>query len=749
MWQHPDAHSSPLCEPLESRQLLAFTLTDYYPMAGGNSWSYSGTENGLQASSAMTSTEGVAESGLSTTRFETQFVSSPSLSRTSAIYDAIDSQGLRRLRGDITLQGITTITRFTGGGVILVPLTVVAGQVYSFSAPYTSGSGGNAGFGQVSGTKIVSGPVQIVTPAGTFAALKITESTTDTGQINGVMYTSTSSSSSWLVEGLGGVRAEISVHTIYSNGAPDFFLTTEVSLTSATLLRPVISLSGNNLVIAHGDTTPRTADGSYFGSTGTQQGSQVRSFTITNNGPIPLNFGSDPAVTISGPNANRFAVLAQPVGPLVPGASRQFSIRFTPFEQVGLSNATVSIASSDPVTSAYSFAIQGNGLAFPQAQLSGNQVNIDNGDTTPSTADGSSFAEIDGLYGAEISIFTITNNGLNTLNFGTAPAVTISGINANRFVALMQPTGPLAPGASTQFSVRFAPGGQLGLSTATVSIANNDPARSNYTFAIQGKGLALPRAQVSGNRANIENGDATPTTADWSKFAGIDALYGNKVRIFTITNTGLNTLNLGAAPTVTISGPDADRFVVFVQPASSLAPGASTQFRVRFTPGGQVGFANATISIASNDPATPIYTFNIQGNGLALARAQVYNAGIAIAPGNTTPNLSDKTDFGAVAASGTNNRVRLFTLTNIGLASLTLTGLSFVTITGSNASDFTVSAQPTTNVLAPGQSVTFRVRFDPTHTGPCSAVVVLGTNENVNFSPSAGRYSFAIAGVGV
>jgi hypothetical protein len=402
-------------------------------------------------------------------------------------------------------------------------------------------------------------------------------------------------------------------------------------------------------------------------------------------------------------------------------------------------------------------AIKGVAPPAPIIQVFGNNILIPAGDTTPSRTDNSNLGNANLTAQSNTIVFTIRNAGNQALSLSGFPRVVISGANASDFTLTVDATSTVAAGGQTTFTIVFDPSA-LGLRVAQVTIASSDAATPNYTFKIQGHGIQRPIAQVSGHQMVIPSGDTTPTTADWSKFAGIDAQHMTKVRIFTITNTGLKTLNLGGALAgplgpVSISGPQAGLFTVFVQPAATLAPGQSTQFRVRFSPAGNVGFANATISIASDDAVTPVYTFAIQGNGLALPRASITSvvsgASVGIATGDGTPSPSDNTDFGSLVAAGSAVRVRLFTLTNIGLASLVLTGSPRVTITGAGASQFVVSAQPTLTTLSPGQSVTFKVRFDPTAAGTHAATITLDTNENVNLSPSAGHYTFAIGGVAV
>jgi hypothetical protein len=396
-------------------------------------------------------------------------------------------------------------------------------------------------------------------------------------------------------------------------------------------------------------------------------------------------------------------------------------------------------------------AIKGVPPPAPIIVVLGNNINIAAGDVAPARADNTDFANANLDNQAIAKTFIIKNTGNQTLSLTTFPRIQITGLNASDFTLTMDAVSTIAPGATTSFTILFDPSA-LGQRVASVTIATNDPSHAIFTFAIQGFGIKRPILQVTGHQVVIANGDSQATTADWSKFAGIDAKFGTKTRVFAINNVGLKALNLGASA-VTITGPNANRFQVILQPPlGAVNPGSLVQFFVRFLPGGAVGFANATINIASDDPVTPSYTFAIQGNGLALPRAQIASStGVAIDPGSNNPNSTDLTDFASVASDGAGGavRVRLFTLTNTGLATLTLSGPNFVSIEGANAADFVISAQPGLTTLLPGQSTTFKVRFDPTTTGLRTATVTLLTNENPVLSPSAGDYTFTIAGTGV
>lgn len=393
--------------------------------------------------------------------------------------------------------------------------------------------------------------------------------------------------------------------------------------------------------------------------------------------------------------------------------------------------------------------VRGVAPPAPVIRVSGNGLVISSGDVTPRRDDNSDFGNANLTQQSVTKTFTIANAGNQNLRLSGFTHVVISGVNASDFTLVVDASTNVTAGGTTSFTIVFDPNA-LGVRNATITIQSSDPSTPTYSFAILGRGVNRPIMQVSGNQTPIAQADDTPTTADWTNFAGINAQYGQKVRIFTIKNNGLATLTLGSggSSAVTITGANANLFTIFVLPAvTTLAPGATTQFRVRFTPNGQVGFAYASITIVSNDPVTPSGTFAIRGTGLAQPRMELTNSGVGIAPGDLTPGVTDKTDFGSVATAGTANRVRLFTIRNTGLADLFLTGATFVTIAGANVADFVISAQPLSGLIGVGQSVTFKVRFDPLALGARTAVIRILVNDPL-VAGAGGAFTFAVGGVG-
>jgi len=132
----------------------------------------------------------------------------------------------------------------------------------------------------------------------------------------------------------------------------------------------------------------------------------------------------------------------------------------------------------------------------PEIAVTGNGVEIVNGDTTPDAADHTDFGSV--LPGGSLTrTFTIRNDGLLDL---TVYDITLSGDAASDFaISGIFLHNTVLAGSSVTFQVIFTPT-ITGTRTATVSIVNTDTSKNPYTFAIQGKsqnpeplkGLYLP-----------------------------------------------------------------------------------------------------------------------------------------------------------------------------------------------------------------------------------------------------------------
>lgn len=262
--------------------------------------------------------------------------------------------------------------------------------------------------------------------------------------------------------------------------------------------------------------------------------------------------------------------------------------------------------------------------SVPEISLAGNAVNIPNGDTTPAIEDGTDFGNVIVNGGLVSRQFEIKNNGSGTLTIGGTPRVVISGAHASDFTVTDFPVASVpsvASGASTTFKVRFDPS-TAGVRVATLTIPNNDPDESPFTFAIRGTGSgASPEIHIVGNALSIAPDDFAPTTEDFTDFGSTAVVGGTVSRTFKILNRGLVPLTLTGTPLVDISGSHAAAFKLVVPPAASVAAARSTTFKVRFNPSA-AGAQVATLTIASNAGNTNPYKYAIQGTGTTTAAAE-------------------------------------------------------------------------------------------------------------------------------
>lgn len=109
---------------------------------------------------------------------------------------------------------------------------------------------------------------------------------------------------------------------------------------------------------------------------------------------------------------------------------------------------------------------------------------------------------------------------------------------------------------------------------------------------------------------------ATPSPMEFQQYLSSGA---SAAQTLTITNNGLLPLTLSAGG-ITVTGTNASQFTLSGMPTLplTLASGQTTTVKVAYAPSA-AGLAQATISIASNDPANPILAVPVSGVGIAAA----------------------------------------------------------------------------------------------------------------------------------
>lgn len=237
---------------------------------------------------------------------------------------------------------------------------------------------------------------------------------------------------------------------------------------------------------------------------------------------------------------------------------------------------------------------------------------IEDDDTTPNTGDGTQFAaaRVDGV--TRTRTFTIVNTSDEDLEIED---IVITGAHADDFEVVDQPEDVIAAGDSGTFTIRFDPSA-AGARRATVTVTpGSGDDDDGYSFSISGRGTrpaGVPNIQITGADI-ITDGDTSPSADEGTHFGRVSVSSFSE-QTFTIANTGTGTLNL-TSPFITISGRNPSRFTIIEDPDdTSLAPGESTTFRVRFNPGSP-GDKRGVIQIFSNDPQESTFDFAIRGNG--------------------------------------------------------------------------------------------------------------------------------------
>ncbi|WP_299684882.1 choice-of-anchor D domain-containing protein, partial [uncultured Dokdonia sp.] len=391
----------------------------------------------------------------------------------------------------------------------------------------------------------------------------------------------------------------------------------------------------------------------------------------------------------------------------------------------------------------YSINIISN-IPQPEMNITGIGNNILNGDTTPTITDDTDFGSV--VAGSSNpNTFTIENLGNLDLNLtGASPYVTITGAGATYYSVTTIPSNTIGAGASTTFAITYSPT-VGGTHNATVSIANDDADENPYTFNIRGTGVGPePEMAITGMSNNILDGDVTPSTVDGTDFGFL--LPGSSTfSDFIISNSGTADLLLtDPSPYVTITGAGAGEFTLTTIPNPTITTsGGSTTFRITYNPAA-VGTHTATVSIVNNDSDENPYNFDILGEASASLIPEIDITGLTnpIADGDTTPDLTDGTDYGTIDVGTINTND--FVIENNGSGLLTLTGPSpYFTITGPDAAQFSVASIPN-NTINTSDNTTFQISYSPSVAGTHNATITVLSDDS-----NEGTYTFDIQGTAV
>src|SRR5581483_8874991 len=378
-----------------------------------------------------------------------------------------------------------------------------------------------------------------------------------------------------------------------------------------------------------------------------------KSLTITNPGDADLVISS---AVLGGANAGDFALVSPPSFPKTVtrgGGTLTLNLTFTP-SAVGARSAALTLT-DNANGSPRSVTLAGNGTA---PVFSSSSPSVTFGGQPVSTTSSPTVVTITNIGDGEMLISSLTLAGTNASDFAfTASATPIV----------------LAPGASTNVSVTFAPTAE-GPRSASLVITDT-AAGSPHSITLSGTGTA-PAFGIS------------PTILDFgNQLVGVTST----ARQITITNTGTAQLVISAID-LAGSNPADFGFSAGTLPLS-ITTGASVTINVTFTPSG-TGNRSASLPLS--------------GVGVAPA--------IAAAP--------DPVTFGNQLVN-TSSATQPVTITNTGTADLVVSAL---TPGGANAGDFSISPASLPITIAPGAATQISVGFQPLAAGARTASLLIVSN---------------------
>ena len=281
--------------------------------------------------------------------------------------------------------------------------------------------------------------------------------------------------------------------------------------------------------------------------------------------------------------------------------------------------------------------------------------------------------------------FTIENAGSADL---TGLAVTKSGGNAGDFaLAIGGVPGTLAAGASATFTVSFSPTA-VGVRSTVVQIASSDASASPFSIQVTGMD---PSSDANLSSLVPDSGTLTPVF-DSATTSYVATLAGGT------TSLSLTPTVAQAGSTVTING-------IAVVSSITSAPvhlyGGANTLTIIVT--GADGITTKTYLVTATIDAPHIVVEQPAGSPLTFGSASA--------------------DIGTAAPGASVSKV--FTIRNAGTQNLTGLGIN---IDGANATEFTVTANPTAP-LAAANTTSFTVTFTPTVDGTRTAALHIASND--------------------
>jgi uncharacterized delta-60 repeat protein len=387
--------------------------------------------------------------------------------------------------------------------------------------------------------------------------------------------------------------------------------------------------------------------------------------------------------------------------------SFSFNVNYQPLTAGMISQATLRIFSNDPAVPSFTIGLTGASQTpvytmalkqdWPQELVLADGASLNFGEVTLGAA-------------VDTRFYTITNTGTGML---TGLAVTVDGAASADYTFAYLPSATLAPGATTNFGLRFNPKA-TGTRAAALHVRCTQ-ITNPIDVNLSGIGKAPVYAVV------VEEPFAVPRASNHEIAFGEVTQDIPVQRRFYIRNIGTGVLkNLAKTKT----GANSADFTLSPGGNQTLSPGNWVEMTVTFA-SSTLGARAAVVQITADD--LPPFTLRLSATVVEPApRIQISQAGVMRGqPG--TDVLTDGTSVVSLPHTALGaTAVTTLVIENTGTE--VLSGLA-TTLAGSSSSDFNFSA-PEKTVLEPGEATSFTVSFTPSETGQRTATLQIMSNDS-------------------
>jgi hypothetical protein len=403
----------------------------------------------------------------------------------------------------------------------------------------------------------------------------------------------------------------------------------------------------------------------------------TQSVTLTSTGTAPVTISS---ATLSG-NGFKLSGGAFP-DRLNPGQSLKLNVQFDPTTP-GAASGQLAIQSDSATNSTAVVNLSGTGIApvgslpvgSPQLTLSATSLTFGN-----------------------VTVNTSSKQPVTLTSTGTAPVTINSGTLTGNGFTMSGATFPLTlnPNQSVTLNVQFDP---------------TTPGAASGQLAIQSDSATNSTAVVNLSGTGMQPVGSPPVGSPQLTLSATSLTFGN-VTVNTSSKQPVTLTSTGTVP-VTINSGTLTGNGFTMSGATfplTLNPNQSVTLNVQFDPA-TAGAASGQLTIQSNSSTTSTAVVNLSGTASAATSPQLTLSAASLTFGNVTVNSAS-------------------TLPE----TLTSTGTAPVTINSGTPSGigFTVSGATFPVTLNPGQSVTLKVRFDPTAAGAASGQLTIQSNSSTN-----------------